>query len=65
MAPTLLFITGALAGLIAGFILSRVFVRSRSSDGSGEARLLQAGCTPRPSLVQWFGAVAAPGAGSS
>ncbi|WP_255440939.1 hypothetical protein [Synechococcus sp. HK01-R] len=40
MAPTLLFITGALAGLIAG-------------------------CTLRPSLVQWFSAVAAPGAGSS
>ena len=41
MAPTLLFITGVLAGLIAGFILSRVFGRSRSSDGSGEIRLLE------------------------
>ncbi len=41
MAPTLLFITGVLAGLIAGFILSRVFGRSRSGDGSGEIRLLQ------------------------
>mgnify|MGYP007077129743 CR=1 FL=1 len=41
MAPTLLFITGVLAGLIAGFILSRVFGRSRSGDGSGEARLLE------------------------
>ena len=34
MAPTLLFITGVLAGLIAGFILSRVFGRNRSGDGS-------------------------------
>ena len=41
MAPTLLFITGVLAGLIAGFILSRVFARSRSGDGSGEIRLLE------------------------
>ena len=41
MAPTLLFITGVLAGLIAGFILSRVFGRSRSGDGSGEIRLLE------------------------
>ncbi len=30
-----------LAGLIAGFILSRMFVRSRSGDGSGEIRLLE------------------------
>jgi len=29
MAPALLFITGVLAGLIAGFILSRVFSKSR------------------------------------
>ncbi len=36
MAPTLLFITGVLAGLIAGFILSRMFGRGRSGDGSGE-----------------------------
>ena len=41
MAPTLLFITGVLAGLIAGFILSRVFGRSRSGDGAGEIRLLE------------------------
>ena len=41
MAPTLLFITGVLAGLIAGFILSRFFGRSRSGDGSGEIRLLE------------------------
>ena len=41
MAPTLLPITGVLAGLIAGFILSRVFGRSRSGDGSGEIRLLE------------------------
>ncbi|QNI64719.1 RmuC family protein [Synechococcus sp. A15-44] len=41
MAPTLLFITGVLAGLIAGFILSRVFGRSRSGDGSVEVRLLE------------------------
>ena len=41
MAPTLLFITGVLAGLIAGFILSRVFGLSRSGDGSGEIRLLE------------------------
>ena len=41
MAPTLLFITGVLAGLIAGFILSRMFGRSRSGDGSGEIRLLE------------------------
>ena len=41
MAPTLLFITGVPAALIAGFILSRVFGRSRSGDGSGEIRLLE------------------------
>ncbi len=41
MAPTLLFITGVLAGLIAGFILSRMFGRSRSGVGSGEIRLLE------------------------
>ena len=41
MALTLLFITGVLAGLIAGFILSRVFGRSRSGGGSGEIRLLE------------------------
>ncbi|MBL6801207.1 MAG: DNA recombination protein RmuC [Synechococcus sp. BS307-5m-G37] len=41
MAPILLFITGVLAGLIAGFILSRMLGRSRSGDGSGEIRLLE------------------------
>ena len=41
MAPTLLFITGVLAGLIAGFLLSRVLGRHRSADGSGEIRLLE------------------------
>ncbi len=41
MAPTLLFITGVLAGLIAGFILSSVFSKGRSTGGSGEARLLE------------------------
>ena len=41
MAPILLFITGVLAGLIAGFILSRLFSKGRSGDGSGEARLLE------------------------
>ena len=41
MAPLLLFITGVLAGLIAGFILSRVFFRTRSGDGQGERRLLE------------------------
>ena len=41
ITPTLLFITVVLSGLIAGFILSRMFGRSRSGDGSGEARLLE------------------------
>lgn len=41
MAPILLFITGVLTGLIAGFILSRVFYRTRSGDGHGERRLLE------------------------
>ena len=41
MAPILLFITGVLAGLIAGFILSRVFFRTRTGDGQGERRLLE------------------------
>ncbi len=41
MAPTLLFITGVLAGLIADCILSRVLSKGRSSGGSGEARLLE------------------------
>lgn len=41
ITPTLLFITVVLAGLIAGFILSRVFSKGRSSAGSGEARLLE------------------------
>lgn len=41
MAPTLLFITGVLAGLIAGFILSRMFGHSKSGNVSGEIRLLE------------------------
>ena len=41
MAPILLFITGVPAGVIAGFILSRVFSKGRSSGGSGETRLLE------------------------
>ena len=41
MAPALLFITCVLAGLIAGFILSRLSSKGRSSGGSGEARLLE------------------------
>ena len=41
MAPVLLFITGVLAGLIAGFILSRMYGRGRSGDQAGEVRLLQ------------------------
>jgi DNA recombination protein RmuC len=40
MAPLLLFITGVLAGLIAGFILSRMVARGKS-DGAGERRLLE------------------------
>ena len=32
---------GVLAGLIAGCILSRVFGRSRSVNGSGEIRLME------------------------
>ena len=38
-ARTLLFLTGVLAGLSAGVILSWVFGRSRSGDSSGEIRL--------------------------
>jgi DNA recombination protein RmuC len=41
MAPFLLFITGVLAGLIAGFILSRLFQRGSTGDGAGERRLLE------------------------
>jgi DNA recombination protein RmuC len=42
VAPVLLFITGVLAGLIAGFILSRLYQRRGSAgDGSSELRLLQ------------------------
>ena len=41
MAPVLLFITGVLAGVIAGFILSRMVGRRRSGDGAGEMRLLE------------------------
>ncbi len=41
MAPILLFITGVLAGLIAGFILSSVFFRRRGGNGHGERRFLE------------------------
>jgi DNA recombination protein RmuC len=41
LAPLLLFVTGVLAGLIAGFILSGVFFRRRGGDGHGERKLLE------------------------
>ena len=41
MAPTLLFITGVLAGLIAGFVLSRTAFRPRSGVGHAERKLLE------------------------
>lgn len=41
MAPILLFITGVLAGLIAGFVLSRTVFRRRSGDGEAERKLLE------------------------
>ncbi len=41
MSPILLFITGVLAGLIAGFIISRVVGRGKSGEGAGERRLLE------------------------
>lgn len=41
MAPVLLFITGVLAGLIAGFILSGLFRRGSTGDGAGERRMLE------------------------
>jgi DNA recombination protein RmuC len=41
MPSTLLFITGVLAGLIAGFILSRLFSRQRGSRDGTELRLLE------------------------
>ena len=41
LAPILLFVTGVLSGLIAGFILSRIFFRTRGADGHGEWRLLE------------------------
>jgi DNA recombination protein RmuC len=41
LAPTLLFITGVLAGLIAGYILSGLFFRRRGGDGYGERKLLE------------------------
>ena len=41
MAPTLLFITGVLAGLIAGFVLIRTAFRPRSGDGHAERKLLE------------------------
>lgn len=40
MAPVLLFITGVLAGLIAGFILSRRVQGGSTGDGASERRLL-------------------------
>jgi len=41
LAPILLFITGVLAGLIAGFVLSRTMFRPRSGDGHAERKLLE------------------------
>ena len=41
MPSVLLFITGVLAGVIAGFILSRTFGRRRTGDASGEVRVLE------------------------
>lgn len=41
MPPILLFITGVLAGLIAGFILSRIFGRQRSPGDSKDRQLLE------------------------
>ena len=41
MAPILLFITGVLAGLIAGFVLSRTVFRQRSGEGQADSKLLE------------------------
>jgi DNA recombination protein RmuC len=41
LAPILLFITGVLAGLIAGFVLSRTVFRTSSGDGHAERKLLE------------------------
>ena len=41
MAPILLFITGVLAGLIAGFVLSRTVFRRRSGEGQADSKLLE------------------------
>ena len=41
MAPTLLFITGVLAGLIAGFTFSWMVGRRGSGNGSGEIQLME------------------------
>ena len=41
MAPVLLFITGVLTGVIAGFILSRLFMRGKTGDDAGERKLLE------------------------
>jgi len=41
MPSVLLFITGVLAGVIAGFILSRTFGRRRTGDGGSEIRELE------------------------
>jgi DNA recombination protein RmuC len=41
MAPALLFITGVLAGIIAGLILSRYVFTYRGTEGGGDIRLLE------------------------
>ena len=41
MAPILLFVTGVLAGLIAGFVLARTVFRTHSGDGHAERKLLE------------------------
>jgi hypothetical protein len=38
MAPILLFVAGVLAGLIAGFVLSRRVFRRRRDDGEAERK---------------------------
>ena len=41
MSPLLLFVTGVLAGLIAGFILSRTVFRAGGSGATSDSRLLE------------------------
>lgn len=41
LAPILLFTTGVLAGLIAGFVLARTVFRPRSGDGHADRKLLE------------------------